>query len=57
MAPQFMIECICCRANIEDCWDHLAFEGFCSKACKTLYEKKKREKVQEGQQSAIERGA
>jgi hypothetical protein len=57
MTPSPMIECKYCRANIEDDYDHLAFEGFCSKACKTMYGEKEHKKVQDDQRPVIEKGA
>lgn len=38
-----LTECKYCHANIEGRWDSLAFECFCSVACRTLFERRTRE--------------
>lgn len=57
MDRQFMVECKHCGANIEDQWDHLAFMGFCSKACMTSFRRKEHDSVQGGQQPMMEKEA
>ena len=39
MAADLATKCRYCHADIESRWDPITFEGFCSVACRTLYER------------------